>query len=94
MGDQFCPTSQTPQNKFEILDYFQSPLTAKYVNVLADNGIHVAGIEFIVDWEGTPYTYDLNTNTNYNAQAESRDSHGRSGMGALADFLGEALETV
>jgi hypothetical protein len=46
----------------------------------------VAGIEFIADADGTLYTYDVNTNTNYNSAAEARA--GLSGMGAIADYLG------
>lgn len=94
IGDQFCPTTAQPKNKFEILEDFESPLLEQYKNVLIDNGVHVAGIEFILDADGTPYTYDLNTNTNYNGKAESFDTRGRSGMGALAEFLGNELEKL
>ncbi len=94
IGDQFCPTTVQPNHKFEILEHFESPLIESYKKVLIDNGIHVAGIEFIVDNDGITYTYDLNTNTNYNGQAEGRDVKGRSGMGALADFLGDALLSI
>ena len=67
-------------------------LKASYERFLAANGIEVAGIEFIVDADGAAYTYDVNTNTNYNPDAEARA--GRSGMRALARFLGDELARV
>ena len=58
--------------------------------MIAANGIEVTGIEFIRDAQGRIYTYDVNTNTNYNTRAEAR--LGVSGMGRLADTLGRELE--
>ena len=46
------------------------------------NDIGVAGIEFIEDAQGRAFTYDVNTNTNYNPDAEAKD--GRRGMQAIA----------
>ena len=40
------------------------------VKFLSDNGIGIAGIEIIIDELGNVWTYDVNTNTNYNPQAE------------------------
>ncbi len=57
--------------------------------MLVANNIHVAGIEHIVDEQGTIYTYDINTNTNYNPRAEGRA--GRSGMRAIAELLNGEL---
>jgi hypothetical protein len=45
-----------------------------------------------VDRAGNAYTYDLNINTNYNADAE--DAAGRSGMDAIAAFLGRELDRL
>lgn len=40
-------------------------------SLLADQGIEVAGIEFIRDHQGTPYVFDCNViNTNYNSAVE------------------------
>ena len=78
-----------PVPKFTIVDAIDPDLQAGYERFLANNGIEVAGIEFIVDGDGEIFTYDINTNTNYNPDAESRA--GRSGMGALARFLGDEL---
>ena len=50
----------------------------------------MAGIEFISDEHGTVYTYDINTNTNYNSDAEAKE--GKYGMLELAKFLEKALE--
>ena len=92
VDDAFCPAGEEANSLFRIVDGFQDPLVATYERLLADNDIHIAGIEFIVDRDGTPYTYDINTNTNYNSEAESRT--GCSGMGAIAEYLGQELAEV
>ena len=53
------------------------------------NGIEIAGIEYIVDKNGKIFTYDINTNTNYNSQAEK--SSEIKGMKSIAKFLKEEL---
>ena len=53
------------------------------------NGIEIAGIEYIIDKKGEVYTYDVNTNTNYNLEAE-KSSEIR-GMKSIAAFLKEEL---
>ncbi len=75
--DMFCPTDEAEGNapkvkaKFEILtDYYPSFIPA-YEAFLASNNIQVAGIEAIQDQDGNVYAYDVNTNTNYNSDAES-----------------------
>lgn len=92
-GFNLCPADVCSlpgeREKFEVLDGFDDPLLERYAAFIAANGIEVAGIEFIRDERGERYTYDVNTNTNYNSQAESRA--GVSGMGRLADFLGDLL---
>jgi len=88
VGDAFCPADSspaTPTAQFEILDDFAHPIIDRYRTFLAANGIGIAGIEFIVDRAGELYTYDVNTNTNYNAAAEA--AAGRSGMRAIAAYL-------
>ena len=84
---QNCPT--VPGSKFRILHGFDDPIIDDYEKVLRENDVHVAGIEFIVDAEGNKYTYDINTNTNYNSSAEA--VAGRSGMTAIATYLGKEL---
>jgi hypothetical protein len=85
-GD-FCPA--LPTSKFKIIQGFDDPIIEIYKRVLKSNSVHVAGIEFIIDGEGTKYTYDINTNTNYNPTAEALS--GQSGMAAIADYLGTEL---
>ena len=90
VDDAFCPAgpedSGPPRAKFTIIDDIDPGLQRRYEAFLAANDIEVAGIEFIRDHAGTPFTYDVNTNTNYNPEAEARA--GRSAMSALARFLG------
>ena len=93
VGDAFCPVGQgdvaQPRAKFTIIDDIDAAQKARYETFLAANGIEVAGIEFIRDAAGGVYTYDVNTNTNYNPDAER--IAGRSAMTALARFLGAEL---
>ena len=83
-----CP-AEAPGDKFQILREFDHPLIPRWGGVLAANGIDIAGVEFIVDEAGRPFTYDINTNTNYNSEAEAKD--GRHGMGEIARYLGRLL---
>ena len=70
IAGEFCPTTG---NKFKILkNYKKNALIKNYEKFIALNGIEITGIEYIVDKNGTIYTYDINTNTNYNSQAEKR----------------------
>ena len=92
VGDQFCPTTD---HKFEIIKDITenqdtiSRLISNYEQFLAENYIQIAGIEFIRDSDGQIYTYDVNTNTNYNPPAEARA--GMFGMKKIADYLGSLL---
>ncbi len=92
VGDAFCPTNERPTSKFQIIKNFDHPILARYARFLEANAIHIAGIEFIVDGKGEPYTYDINTNTNYNLAAESEA--GVSGMRAIAMYLGSELAAL
>jgi hypothetical protein len=94
VDDAFCPAGEAGGSLFRILEGFQHPLVERYERVLADNQIHIAGVEFIVDRDGVAYTYDINTNTNYNAEAEADIETGLTGMGAVADYLGVELRGV
>ncbi|HYZ39424.1 MAG TPA: alpha-L-glutamate ligase [Stellaceae bacterium] len=89
VGDAFYPAGEEPRAKFTIIDDIDPTLKQRYEAFLAANGIGVAGIEFIIDAQGRVYTYDVNTNTNYNPDAEGRA--GRSGMETLARYLGAEL---
>ena len=62
----------------------------KYENLLKSNGIEIAGIEYIKSKDGTHYTYDINTNTNYNSIAERKNN--LKGMDSIATFLCDELK--
>lgn len=83
-GD-FCATSEDAGSKFRIHTNFSDEVIGRYQAFFENNGIHVAGIEFIVDRRGNLYTYDININTNYNCSAEK--AAGVSGMRAIAEYL-------
>ena len=68
-----------------ILENFSNPIINKYVKVLNNNNIDIAGIEFLEDEEGKLYTYDINTNTNYNNTAEKLTKY--DGMKSIAEYL-------
>ena len=88
IGDAACP-AVAPSEKFKVIDGFTHKLIPRWEAFLAANGIGVAGIEFAQDAEGRAWTYDVNTNTNYNPDAEARA--GVSGMGAIARHLNALL---
>jgi hypothetical protein len=97
-GFELCPadvcqvddeTVSPAQPKFSIIEDFRHPIIHRYERFLRANSIHIAGIEFIVGKNGELFTYDINTNTNYNPDAEKEV--GISGMGAIARYLGEEL---
>ena len=80
---EFCPTIG---NKFRIIkNYKRNSLVDKYEKFISANGIEITGIEYITDHSGINYTYDVNTNTNYNSQAEK--SSKIKGMKSIAEFL-------
>ena len=82
--EKFCPTNPDG-NKFMILKGYRDPEIKKYENLLKSNGIEIAGIEYIKGKDGVHYTYDINTNTNYNSIAESKSD--LKGMDSIATFL-------
>lgn len=94
IGDLFCPVGEEVEEKpkFRIVEGFADPIIKKYEDFLQANKIQVAGIEFIRDKNGVIYTYDVNTNTNYNADAEK--AAGKYGMLELAKLLGRELESL
>jgi hypothetical protein len=90
-GDAFCPTA-APGPRFQITDPPEAEMLASYESFLAANGIEIAGIEFVRDAEGRAWTYDVNTNTNYNSDAEAGSE--RRGMDGIAAFLGAELHRL
>lgn len=99
-GFQLCPcenTRETKREKFKIIDGIPEQLQTQLESFLEETGINIAGIEFITDVNGKPFVYDVNTNTNYNAEAEERAGRAgteRSGPGAVAAYLGAELSRL
>jgi hypothetical protein len=92
VGDAHCPVGESAPAaapRFRIVEGFAHPIVRRYRRFIAENGIGIAGIEFITDAAGDFYTYDVNTNTNYNPDAEA--AAGISGMRAIAAYLGGEL---
>jgi hypothetical protein len=95
VGDAFCPTGTSPAAaapRFNIVKGFDHPVVGAYERFISANGIGIAGIEFIADAADRLYTYDVNTNTNYNAAAEGHA--GLYGMKAIARYLGDELRRI
>ena len=92
LDDEFCPVGDT--GKFALREDFTAndPLVVSYIRMMKDNGLDLAGIEFVEDAEGRRYTYDVNGTTNYNGDVEA--AHGVSGMRALADLVARELGQV
>ena len=82
--EKFCPTNPDG-NKFMILKNYKNSEIKKYEELLKSNGIEIAGIEYIKGKDGKHYTYDINTNTNYNSIAERKSN--LKGMDSIATFL-------
>src|SRR3954471_12189836 len=100
-GFELCPADEcaVPQArpKFRIARGIDPSLQARLEAFLASAGIEVAGIELITDEHGRTVAYDVNTNTNYNPEAEraaGRLGTNRSGPGALSAFLGAELSRL
>lgn len=64
----------------------EDPLVQQYLAFARGTGIEVCGIEFIETRDGRRLTYDVNTNTNYNAVVEAQAPV--SAPRALARYLG------
>ncbi|WP_144558871.1 ATP-grasp domain-containing protein [Shouchella miscanthi] len=88
----YCPVGEEPSSKFVIDPSFSEPFIEDYKRVLQRNGIQIAGIECIKDKDGVFYTYDINTNTNYNEEAEEKAN--QYGMLEIATFLQTTLTHV
>ena len=97
VGEMACPVGEEPgrpAHKFNVVDSVDLSLIGRLESFLETAWVDVAGIEFIMDADGQPLVYDVNTNTNYNPDAEARAGLAgtqRSGMGALAAYLDDRL---
>jgi len=97
-GFELCPADVcqvpgvTSEPKFRVLEGNAGlgiDVIGAAENMLALNGVKVAGIEFIRNEAGDLYAYDINTNTNYNPDAET--IAGKFGMARLAAYLTDQL---
>jgi glutathione synthase/RimK-type ligase-like ATP-grasp enzyme len=77
------------QQIFALRDGFEHPIVDRYREFLRTEGIEIAGIEFIETADGRVVTYDVNTNTNYNAVIEATAP--RSGPGSIVAYLAGVL---
>lgn len=97
IGEMACPVGPVSgrlAHKFTIVKGIDLDLRSRLETFLEQAGVDVAGIEFIQGPDGQPLVYDVNTNTNYNPDAEARAGIAgtpHSGMGALAVYLGDLL---
>ena len=60
--------------------------------LLVNEGIQVAAFEFVCGENNKPYFYDINTNTNYNSDAEKRANV--SAMKSLALYLKNSFQRI
>jgi hypothetical protein len=88
-----CAVGQPPgPDLFALRDGFAHPITGRYTDFARDQGIEIAGFEFIETEDGRMVTYDVNTTTNYNAAVEAVAP--RPALPAVAGFLGGLLAGV
>ncbi len=93
-GTEQSEVKQTdPSPKFEIKDSLLTDTEIEtYRQFLLQSHIQVAAIEFIRNRSGKLYTYDVNTNTNYNPDAERKAQ--KFAMLELASYLKETLNAI
>lgn len=89
LDDQFCPVGESSKFRLRPDVTADDPLVGQFVELMHQNAIDVAGIEFVEDADGNRYVYDINGTTNYNADVEAR--HGLSGMDAIAALVGREI---
>ena len=97
--DQFCPVDEindinNSQPSFFIDDDPDKNLAKQITIFLKKHQIEVAGVEFIRNKDGIPIFYDINTNTNYNLNAEKQSKVNKNGMEEIALFLKSELDKI
>jgi hypothetical protein len=96
IGDAFCPVGQEQEqngsgHKFKIVDNYQNAELFRYQQFLQASGIQIGALEYITDSTGNDIIYDVNTNTNYNTEAENRSGQNYRGMYRIAEYLKQEL---
>ena len=90
--DGFCPVGESANaSKFVILKAYQNSDLSKYAQFLKANDIGIGALEYAEDEHGNRWVYDVNTNTNYNSNAEAAFGNKKQGMFEIAKFLGTQL---
>ncbi|MDM7991433.1 alpha-L-glutamate ligase [Arthrobacter sp. zg-Y877] len=89
-GATIAPDADT--QLFSLRGDFDHPVIGKYLEFARRTGLEVCGIEFIEAADGRLLTYDVNTNTNYNAAVEAVAP--RSAPRALARYLASLTAPV
>ncbi len=94
--DMFCPTTpgEAEKPKFRIIKDFENPDLPKLESFLKEQKIDIAGMEFVQNEEGDRFVYDINTNTNYNSDAEIATGLEFKGMRRVAAYLKEEFSKV
>ena len=106
-GFELCPADEcvidnkvTPTKlsakppRFKILEGIDIPEISQCEAFLEANNIEIAGIEYVENDQGERFIYDVNTNTNYNDEAEANSKSGYRGMERIAEFLSAELLKV
>ena len=96
-GFQLCPADACATDGhgaarpslFALREGFSDPIIGRYLEFAANQGIGIAGFEFIETADGRLVTYDINTTTNYNADIEAMAP--RPALPAVTDYLGRLL---
>ena len=81
-----CAADGTPTSLFALRPEVPGQLADAYLDFAKRHGLQVAGFEFLEAADGRTVTYDVNTNTNYNADVEAVAP--RSAARAVARLLG------
>jgi hypothetical protein len=96
-GFELCPADAcaidggpSAPGLFALREDFDHPVLRQYLDFARRQGIEVAGFEFIETTDGRLVTYDINTNTNYNAEVEAAAP--RSGPRQVARLLKRLIE--
>ncbi|MDA5387228.1 ATP-grasp domain-containing protein [Loigolactobacillus backii] len=76
-GFELCPADEcqlpnVSESKFKIIAPLAAQQQSAYEQFLTANRLDVAAVEWVEDANHQKYVYDVNTNTNYNDQAESK----------------------
>lgn len=88
----FCPADSNDQivgerPKFQIIKDYTNEDFDRYKSLFLSRGISIGALEYVMGTDGRRYVYDINTNTNYNSQAESAYEKEVSGMEEIASYL-------